>query len=78
MPALVNSKFGEVGIKEADGTMLCCFSLKKSRKDWRISCEVMTVLLNRSMVRPTAPTISSHLPLGKPSTQQKQPDALTR
>jgi hypothetical protein len=41
IPALVNSKFGESGIKLDDGTMVCCFDLKKSRKLWRISALVM-------------------------------------
>src|SRR5438067_1283573 len=41
MPAFVKSRFGESGRSEADGTMVCCFSRKKSRKDWRISAEVM-------------------------------------
>src|SRR5476649_2175006 len=41
MPALVKSKLGESGSRELEGTMVCCFSLKKSRKDWRISEEVM-------------------------------------
>ena len=36
MPAFVNSKFGESGISEDEGTMVCFFDLKKSRKDWRI------------------------------------------
>src|SRR5256885_422964 len=37
MPALVKSRFGESGIKLEEGTMVCCFDLKKSRNDWRIS-----------------------------------------
>jgi hypothetical protein len=41
MPAFVNNKFGESGIKLDDGTMLCSFDLKKSRNDWRISLLVM-------------------------------------
>src|SRR5207248_8397383 len=41
MPAFVKSRFGESGKSEADGTMVCCFSRKKSRKDWRICAEVM-------------------------------------
>src|SRR3954464_2101491 len=41
MPAFVNSRFGAVGIRDDDGTMACCFDLKKSRNDWRISAEVM-------------------------------------
>src|SRR5438067_13754450 len=41
LPALVESKFGASGSSDDEGTMLCCFSRKKSRKDWRISAEVM-------------------------------------
>ena len=41
MPALVKSRFGESGRSDDDGTMVCCFSRKKSRNDWRISAEVM-------------------------------------
>ena len=33
MPALVKSRFGESGMRLEDGTMVCCFSRKKSRKD---------------------------------------------
>src|SRR5437763_8222072 len=36
MPALVNSRFGESGSSDEEGTIVCCFSRKKSRKDWRI------------------------------------------
>jgi hypothetical protein len=32
----VNNRFGESGMSELDGTMVCCFDLKKSRNDWRI------------------------------------------
>src|SRR5579872_5706375 len=41
MPAFVKSRFGESGIRLDDGTMVCCFDLKKSRNDWRISLLVM-------------------------------------
>ena len=41
IPAFVKSRFGEVGISEADGTMVCFFSAKKSRKDCRMSRDVM-------------------------------------
>src|ERR1700719_4327542 len=41
MPALVKSRFGESGRSEDDGTIVCCFSRKKSRKDLRISAEVI-------------------------------------
>jgi len=36
MPAFVNKRFGESGMSELDGTMVCDFDLKKSRNDWRI------------------------------------------
>src|SRR3954469_16670470 len=36
MPALVKSRLGESGRSEDEGTMVCCFSRKKSRNDWRI------------------------------------------
>src|SRR5438477_11075991 len=41
IPAFVKSRFGESGRSDADGTMVCFFSRKKSRKDWRISAAVM-------------------------------------
>jgi len=41
MPAFVNSKLGESGMSDADGTIVCCLEAKKSKKDWRISLEVM-------------------------------------
>jgi hypothetical protein len=31
IPAFVKSRFGESGISELLGTMVCCFSRKKSR-----------------------------------------------
>src|SRR6266700_7716111 len=37
MPAFVNKRFGESGSKLEEGTMVCFFSLKKSRKVCRIS-----------------------------------------
>jgi hypothetical protein len=46
MPAFVNNRFGESGIRLEDGTMLCCFDLKKSRNDWRI-CELVITGLPR-------------------------------
>jgi hypothetical protein len=30
-------------MSDAEGTVVCAFDLKKSRKDWRISAEVMGV-----------------------------------
>src|SRR5437762_8914827 len=41
IPALVNSRLGESGSSDDDGTMVCCFSRKKSRKDWRSCADVM-------------------------------------
>src|ERR1700746_3775864 len=41
MPAFVNSRFGASGRSDDDGTMVCCFSRKKSRNDCRISADVM-------------------------------------
>ena len=41
MPALVKSRFGESGIKLDEGTIVCCFSRKNSRKELRISALVM-------------------------------------
>src|SRR5271154_1538620 len=41
IPALVKSRFGESGRSDELGTMVCCFSRKKSRKDWRIWAEVI-------------------------------------
>src|SRR4030095_3754667 len=41
MPALVKSRFGESGSRLEDGTMVCCFDLKKSRNDWRICDDVI-------------------------------------
>src|SRR5438067_1733146 len=47
MPAFVKSRFGESGIKLDEGTMVCPFDLKKSRKDCRISVLVINCA-NRS------------------------------
>src|SRR5260370_8946783 len=41
MPALVKSRFGASGSRLEEGTMVCCFDLKKSRNDWRISALVI-------------------------------------
>src|SRR5471032_1190259 len=41
MPAFVKSRFGESGMRLDEGTMVCSFDLKKSRKDWRISADVI-------------------------------------
>src|SRR5260370_11568630 len=45
MPAFVKSRFGASGRSEDDGTMECCFSRKKSRKDCLICAEVMMSIL---------------------------------
>jgi hypothetical protein len=37
----VKSKFGESGMRLDEGTMVCCFDLKKSRNDWRICADVI-------------------------------------
>jgi hypothetical protein len=37
MPALVNNRFGALGSKLAEGTMVCPFSRKKSKNDCLIS-----------------------------------------
>src|ERR1051326_4630839 len=41
MPAFVKSRFGASGSKLDEGTTVCCFDLKKSRNDWRISALVI-------------------------------------
>src|SRR6478672_9293548 len=41
MPAFVNSRFGESGIRLLEGTMVCCFDLKKSRND----CLIWTAVI---------------------------------
>ena len=48
MPAFVNRRFGESGKRLDDGTMACCFDLKKSRNDWRICVDVIIDTLNHS------------------------------
>ena len=47
VPALVKSRFGESGMSEDDGTMVCCFDRKKSRNDWRICVLVMALACNQ-------------------------------
>src|SRR5437667_8542262 len=42
MPALVNRRFGASGRRLEEGTMVCCFDLKKSRNDRRISALVIS------------------------------------
>src|SRR5208283_1127770 len=53
MPALVNSRLGESGMRLEDGTMVCCFDLKKSRNDWRIW---VLVIMAKSSVEPSRTT----------------------
>ena len=47
MPALVNRRPGDSGNNDEDGTILCSFSLKKSKKDCRISLEVIDMNKNK-------------------------------
>src|SRR5439155_399548 len=61
IPALVNSRFGLSGMSEDDGTMVCCFDLKKSRNDWRICADVIMPNQNREGRRVAVPDI-----LGRP------------
>src|SRR6202140_2381663 len=58
MPALVKSKLGESGRSDDDGTMVCCFSRKKSRNDCRICAEVMMSILCGSPQFPKRARIS--------------------
>src|SRR6266480_6648121 len=46
MPALVKSRLGASGMSDDDGTMVCCFSRKKSRNDCRICAEVINPKLS--------------------------------
>src|SRR3954462_10100935 len=43
MPAFVKSSPGESGKSDDEGTIVWPWRAKKSRKDWRISAEVMSV-----------------------------------
>jgi hypothetical protein len=56
MPAFVNNRFGESGMSEADGTMVWCFDLKKSRNDWRICVLVIMAKFNLRQERRVSPT----------------------
>jgi hypothetical protein len=51
MPALVNNRLGLFGMRLEDGTMVCCFDLKKSRNDWRICVLVIIVKSNSGRAR---------------------------
>ena len=50
MPALVNSKLGESGIKLAERTIVWPFDLKKSRND----CLISALVIGGSMAEETA------------------------
>ena len=43
MPALVKSRFGASGNSDDEGTIVCCFSRKKSRNVCRICAEVIVL-----------------------------------
>jgi len=51
MPAFVNNRFGESGMRLEDGTMVCCFDLKKSRNDCRICADVIIFETAESLVK---------------------------
>src|SRR5260370_38663757 len=53
MPALVKSRFGASGSRDEEGTMVCLFSRKKSRKDWRISPDLL--LTSKEQISARAP-----------------------
>src|SRR2546427_3830450 len=55
MPALVKSRFGESGSRLDEGTMVCCFDLKKSRNDWRIWRLVINHASGQESSRPVPP-----------------------
>ena len=55
MPALVKSRFGESGSRLEDGTIVCCFSRKKSRKLWRTWLLVMMELIGGKAPESNAP-----------------------
>src|SRR5436190_6773525 len=70
MPALVKSRLGESGSRLDEGTMVCCFDLKKSRNDWRIWRLVMCNVepLNRLTRRnPESNGIAPHRIRKRPS-----------
>src|SRR6185369_13499239 len=61
MPAFVKSRFGESGMRLDEGTMVCCFDLKKSRYDWRICDDViMAIMVGRGVL--TAPRAMRAVP----------------
>jgi hypothetical protein len=55
MPAFVKSRFGESGMRLDDGTIVCCFDLKKSRNDWRIWVLVLIIILSEKAAHDAQP-----------------------
>src|SRR3954447_3244974 len=72
MPAFVKSRFGESGIKLDDGTMVCCFDLKKSRKDWRISELVIGLIVKSLAARLAVFCRVSQFPLGRSRRKERK------
>jgi hypothetical protein len=64
----VNKRLGESGIKLDEGTMVCCFDLKKSRNDWRISELVIINAPARAVAKPE--TIRDNSFAGKPEKRE--------
>jgi hypothetical protein len=61
MPAFVNKRLGESGMRLDDGTMVCCFDLKKSRNDWRIwALVIIACVVGRGVL--TAPQAMRAVP----------------
>src|SRR5690242_13140941 len=50
MPAFVNRRLGESGSSEDDGTMVCCFSRKKSRNDCRTAADFISGMSNDELM----------------------------
>src|ERR1051325_4850365 len=69
MPAFVKSRFGESGMRLDEGTMMCCFDLKKSRNDWRIWALVIISFGQLSVVSGSLSANDSSGPL---TTDNKQ------
>jgi len=63
MPALVNRRFGESGSRLEEPTIVCLFSLKKSRNVRRISSAFMVATSNIivSLGRASAPDAGGEL-----------------
>src|SRR5687767_15532338 len=66
MPAFVNRRFGESGMRLDDGTMLCCFDLKKSRNDWRIWLLVIIGKCGRARLRRAHSSVTARQSLALP------------